>query len=32
MSVQANFANTYLQGMRDKYAKQNRIGAGNPAN
>ena len=34
MSVWANFADTYLRGMRDRstYAKRNGIGAGNPAN
>ena len=31
MSVQGNFA-IYLHRTRDKYAKRNRIGTGNPAN
>ena len=28
MSVRVNFVDTYLQGMREKYEKQNGIGAG----
>ena len=28
----ANFTDIYLQGMRDKYARQNGIGVGDPAN
>ena len=32
MSVWVNFKDIYLREMRDKYAKRNGVGAGNPAN